>query len=168
MRFRLIAVSSVAIALAIGVSGCTTLGTLYEAYGPKPSATPVATPSFAPTGLLVLDTGDCLDRAALEDDDRDTDPFVDCAEPHDLEVYVSYDLEGTGEYPSVETIVADATAQCASYFTPFVGLDFGISILDFVYYYPTETSWAAGDRGVNCAVLDPYGAVEGTLKGAAY
>jgi hypothetical protein len=168
MRFRSIAVAAAAIAVAVGVSGCTTLGTLYEAYGPKPTDTPVATPSFAPTGLVVLETGDCINRAALEDNDRDTAPLVSCAELHDLEVYVSYDLEAKGDYPSVETIVADATKQCESYFTPFVGLDFGISTLDFVYYYPTETSWAAGDRGVTCAIFDPYGPVEGSLKGAAY
>jgi hypothetical protein len=168
MRFRSIAVASLALITAVGISGCTTLGTLYEAYGPKPAPTAPPTPSFGPTGLVVLETGDCINREALEDDDRDTVPVVDCAEEHDLEIYVSYDLEADGAYPSVETIIADATTQCESYFTPFVGLDFGISTLDFVYYYPTETSWAAGDRGVNCAVFDPYGPVVGTLKGAAY
>lgn len=168
MRFRHLATIGSATALALALSGCTTVSTLYQAYGPKPSATPEATRSFGPTGLVEIEKGDCLNRAYLEDDNRDTAPIVDCEAPHDLEVYLSYDVEGESTYPSVESIVADATAKCASYFTPFVGLDFGISTLDFVYYYPTETSWAAGDRGVDCAVFDPFGPVEGTLEGAEY
>ena len=168
MRYRSIVVVAVATALAVGVSGCTTLSTFYQAYGPKPSPTPEPTPSFGPTGLVEIETGDCLNKAALEDDDRETDPLVDCAAAHDLEVYLSFKLESTRTYPSVESIVGDASAKCAAYFTPFVGLDFGISSLDFVYYYPTETSWTGGDRGVDCAVFDPYGPVEGTLKGAKY
>lgn len=166
MKFPRLAVAAAALALVTTtLAGCTTISTLYKAYGPKQTEAPAPTSSSAPTGLLELTVGDCLDKAPLEDNDRDTDPFVKCTQKHDLEVYTQFTLKGK-TYPSVETITTTAATECAAAFTKFVGVDFGISSLDFVYYYPTESSWAAGDRGVDCAIFDPDGRHSGTLKNA--
>lgn len=164
MKFaRLLPAISLASVVALALGGCTTIETLYRAYGPESTPTPAPTRSFAPSGVVVLKLGDCLDQAKLEDGDIATDPKISCTEPHDLQVYAHFLLVGD-EYPSVATIVSDAAVRCGRYFTQFVGVDFGISALDFVYYYPTESSWAAGDRTVDCAIFDPDGKVTGTLK----
>lgn len=137
-----------------------------DAYGGTTAElTPSAEPSFAPTGLVELAVGDCLDQEALEDDDATTEPAVDCDKAHDLEVFASLSLDD-GDYPSVEKLVTFGTKECAAAFKTFVGLDFGISALDFQYYYPTESSWANGDRGVDCVVFDPTQRTFGTLAGA--
>ena len=163
MKFsRLLATAATAVLAVSTLSGCTTISTLYKAYGHK-EATPLPTRTFSASGLVVLKLGKCLDKTLLEDGDKKTDPFVPCSKPHDLEVFSHFALKD-GEYPSVASIVSDAAARCARSFTKFVGVDFGISALDFVYYYPTESSWAAGDRMVDCAIFDPDGKTVGTLK----
>lgn len=166
MSFPRLLVTVATAALAVtALSGCTTVSTLYQAYGPDSQATPLPTRTFSASGLVVLKLGQCLDKEKLEDGDKETDPVVACSEPHDLEVFSHFALKD-GPYPSVESIVSDAAARCAKSFTRFVGVDFGISALDFIYYYPTESSWAAGDRMVDCAVFDPDGKTIGTLKNA--
>lgn len=166
MSFPRLLVTVATAALAVtALSGCTTVSTLYQAYGPDSQATPLPTRTFSASGLVVLKLGQCLDKEKLEDGDKETDPVVSCSEPHDLEVFSHFALKD-GPYPSVESIVSDAAARCAKSFTRFVGVDFGISALDFIYYYPTESSWAAGDRMVDCAVFDPDGKTIGTLKNA--
>lgn len=156
----------VALALSVLVatlSGCTTVSTLIDAYGgPAPEATPSAVATFAPTGLVDLEIGDCLNQEKLDDGIASTEPRVACSVAHDLEVYASLTLED-GPYPPVESIVTFAAKRCAAEFTTFVGLDFGISALDFQYYYPTESSWANGDRGVDCVVFDPTQKTVGSL-----
>ncbi len=143
------------------------VSTLVDTYGgaPEPVATPTAAPTFAPTGLVELALGDCLDQKNLEDGIASTEPIVECDSAHDLEVFASLAVDGT-EYPSVEDLVSLGTKKCALEFTKFVGLDFGISALDFQYYYPTESSWANGDRGVDCVVFDPTQRTTGTLAKA--
>lgn len=166
MTFSRLFASAATAALALSaLSGCTTISTLYQAYGPDGQATPMPTRTFSASGLVELKLGNCLDKATLEDGDKETDPFLSCAKPHDLEVFSHFALKD-GAYPSVESIVSDAAARCKTAFTRFVGVDFGISALDFLYYYPTESSWAAGDRMVDCAIFDPDGKTVGTLEGA--
>lgn len=162
---RLFSVTAVAALAVSALSGCTTISTLYKAYGPDSQPAPVPTRTFSASGLVVLKLGNCLDKAKLEDGDKETDPFISCTKPHDLEVFSHFAIKGD-EYPSVETIVSDAAARCAKSFTKFVGVDFGISALDFLYYYPTQSSWAAGDRMVDCAIFDPDGKTTGSLKHA--
>jgi hypothetical protein len=147
------------------LSGCTTISTLVNVYGePTPEITPSAAPTFAPTGLIELAVGDCLNQENLEDGVLSTDPLVACDEPHDLEVFATLTLDD-GDYPAVETLVTFGAKKCAKEFTTFVGLDFGISALDFQYYYPTESSWANGDRGVDCVVFDPTQKTTGSMAG---
>jgi hypothetical protein len=147
----------------VGLSGCTTISTLVDVYGgTTPEVTPSAAPTFAPTGLIDLSIGDCVDQDKLEDGNTSTDPLVACDRPHDLEVFASLTLDD-GDYPAVETLVTFGAKECAREFTSYVGLDFGISALDFQYYYPTESSWANGDRGVDCVVFDPTQRTTGSL-----
>lgn len=166
MKFaRLLSAIALASTAALTLGGCTTISTLYQAYGPDAKPSPVASRTSAPSGVVSLKVGDCLDRAKLEDGDIMTNPKIACSKKHDLQVYSHFLLTGD-EYPSVATMVSDAATRCGRYFTKFVGLEFGISMLDFVYYYPTESSWAAGDRTVDCAIFDPDGKTKGTLKHA--
>ena len=73
-----------------------------------------------------------------------------------------------GEYPGEEAVKADADATCIPEFANFIGLAYEESVLDYWPLYPTEGSWASGDREVLCIAWDPSGAkLTGTLAGAA-
>ena len=153
-------------ASTVTLGGCTTISTLWSAY--ELSTQPIPTPTVAshpPTGLVTLAVGDCVNRDALEDGVESTDPHTACSAPHDLEVYASLTLPD-GDYPSVEALTNQGSVECGQKFGEFVGVDFGFSDLDFIYYYPTESSWANGDRGIDCLVFDPSGKTTGTLAGA--
>ena len=143
------------------------ISTLVGTYGggPSPVVTPSVTPTFPPTGIVELAIGDCLDQLNLEDGINTTAPLVECDSEHDLEVFASLTVDGTA-YPSVEDLVNFGSKRCAIEFKKFVGLDFGISALDFQYYYPTESSWAKGDRGIDCVIFDPTQRTTGTLADA--
>lgn len=160
-----IALVGLVAAVSVSLSGCTTVSTLWEAFAvsSEPVPTPTESATSAPTGLVTLAVGDCIERDALEDENQATVPFVSCDEPHDLEVYFSLTLDD-GDYPSVEQLTHVGATRCSNAFADFVGLDFGISQLDFVYYYPTESSWASGDRGIDCLIFDPVGRVSKSLK----
>ena len=165
-RFSTLRLASVLAISALSLTGCTMVSTLIDTYGgaPAPVATPSVAPTFAPTGLIDLEIGDCLDQERLEDGITSTEPLVNCDSKHDLEVYASLTLDGTA-YPSVEELVSYGSKKCAAEFTKFVGLEFGISAFDFLYYYPTESSWANGDRGIDCVIFDPTKKTTGTLAG---
>jgi len=166
-RFSTLRLASVLAVSALSLTGCTMVSTLIDTYGgaPAPVASPSAAPSFAPTGLIDLKIGDCLDQKRLEDGITSTEPLVACDSKHDLEVFASLTFDGTA-YPSVEELVSFGTKKCAAEFTKFVGLDFGISAFDFQYYYPTESSWANGDRGIDCVIFDPTKQTIGSLADA--
>ena len=166
-RFSTLRLASVLAVSALSLTGCTMVSTLVDTYAgaPEPTPTPTAAPTFAPTGLIELTVGDCLDQKRLEDGITSTEPLVECDSKHDLEVFASLTFDGTA-YPAVEDLVSFGLKKCAAQFTKFVGLDFGISALDFQYYYPTESSWAKGDRGIDCVVFDPTQQSTGTLAGA--
>lgn len=143
------------------------VSTLINTYGESssPVASPTVKPTFAPTGIVELSVGDCLDQKNLDDGNNATKPIVPCASAHDLEVFASLTF-ADGPYPSVEDLVSFGKKKCAAEFKDFVGLDFGISALDFQYYYPTESSWANGDRGVDCVIFDPTQQTTGSLSRA--
>jgi hypothetical protein len=166
-RFSAFRLASVLTISALSLTGCTMVSTLIDTYGgtPAPAATPSAAPTFAPTGLVELKIGDCLNQAFLEDGINTTEPIVDCESAHDFEVFASLTFAGSA-YPSVEDLVSFSAKQCAAEFKNFVGRDFGISALDFQYYYPTESSWANGDRGIDCVIFDPTQQTIGTLADA--
>lgn len=92
---------------------------------------------------------------------------VPCSETHDSEVYAVFDL-ADGEFPGDEAVMGSADEGCYGAFADFVGLAYEDSALDFGTYFPTEESWNGfEDREVVCLLVDPAGAVTGTLEGAA-
>lgn len=114
--------------------------------------------------VFALERGTCFDdpTGTLVEDV----PIVDCAQPHDNEVFHLFDIED-GTYPG-DTLVTDvANDGCLQLFAIYVGSDYWASSLDFGYLTPTSQSWEAGDREVVCFLysmdLRPLtGSVRGT------
>ena len=100
-----------------------------------------------------LETGQCLNEPHSEE--VTNVEIVDCAEPHDLEVYRTADLPEQTFDPAV--IDSASFEICLDGFDGFVGTPYVDSELDIYYLVPSEESWADGDREVVCAVYDLSG-----------
>lgn len=115
-------------------------------------------------GVSTIGVGACIDEpdatSTIEDVTR-----VPCADPHDLEVYHAFDLEGDS-YPSDDVVDAAAADECLASFNTFVGIDYADSALDVTYMSPVVSGWAQGDREVLCMLYEPDGKLTGTMQGA--
>lgn len=154
--------------LAVGVaavvlSGCSTIGPLLDPDAPVRDDEGQIVEPNEQTDAFALQVGDCLDDAAATGEVT-TVPTVPCSEPHDSEIYAAFELTQSA-YPGEETTQGKADALCLPAFEEFVGEPYLESRFDFAYYYPTEESWASGDREVLCVIYDPAGPVTGSLRG---
>ncbi|MFM9372019.1 DUF4190 domain-containing protein [Streptomyces sp. Da 82-17] len=103
-----------------------------------------------------LAEGDCFDSVSGSLDDLDgvttRVDIVDCAGPHDAEVYGNFQLEG-GSYPGDTGIAQRADERCgdlgAAYFGDASALP---ADAEESYFYPDSRAWAQGERGVTCMV----------------
>jgi hypothetical protein len=117
--------------------------------------------------VFQLKVGDCFNGAATG---TVTDVSnVDCATPHDAEVYFIFDYPNPpSDYPGTATVQTTSEDGCKPPFATFVGVDFDNSIYGLSYLSPTSNSWATGDRKIQCLVTPESGATKltGSVKGA--
>lgn len=146
------------------------------------TSTPQETTSTAPggvpagaveAGLAELAVGDCFEEIADPAVDDLAVWRVDCEVPHTHEVYdvVTYEGEGAGggtPYPGATVVQNWSEQACFDRFEAFVGVRWTVSELDIALWWPSEDSWARGDRTVVCAVVSQTGdALTGTQRGLA-
>ena len=94
--------------------------------------------------------GDCFDDGAFMGDEVRDIPAVPCAEPHDNEVYATFDMPGV-EWPGDDVLDQLAMAECYDRFKAAIGKSYEDSLIDFTTMYPSERSWnQGGDREVVC------------------
>jgi hypothetical protein len=115
-----------------------------------------------------LAIGDCFDDGDIAvggvEEVGDV-PMVECAEPHDNEVYAVVTID-SDVFPGDIAIQSRADEVCHEAFEGFVGLDYQTSTLDFGWLVPTADTWEAGDRVVACFVYRmDLQKVTGTLEG---
>ena len=156
------------VALAVGglalsgalLAGCSLLGGATGAVVSTPDPT-----NGASIGVFSLAVGDCINPGAAGAAVADV-LKVDCSVPHESEAYASI-LMNDAAFPGAQPVADKANAGCTSEFKTFVGVEYSSSTLSYSYYFPTEKSWANGDREILCLVLDKKAKTTGTLKGAA-
>lgn len=146
--------SLTAIALAaLATAGCSTAGEASES----------EKPGSADISVLTLEVGSCLNDVDQPIAQEMTEiPSVPCSDPHQSEVYAEVMVDDPS-FPGVDAVAAFASEACEAEFGKFIGLPYDESTLSFHFYYPTQSSWAVGDRSVFCVVYDPAGESEGTL-----
>lgn len=122
----------------------------------------------APDGddVFSIAVGDCLNDAGVSDEVT-TLPIVECAEPHDSEVFARL-VSSEAAFPGAEDLENTLVAFCrGDAFTEFIGIPFVESRYATRGYHPTIESWANGDRELLCTVVDESGApVTGSLADA--
>ncbi|MBM4183992.1 MAG: hypothetical protein FJ207_07165 [Gemmatimonadetes bacterium] len=93
--------------------------------------------------------GDCFDDGAFENTEVQELPAIPCSQPHDNEIYATFDIPG--EWPGVERIGELAGEGCLDRFAAAIGKAYEDSEIDLTTIYPTEGSWnQRSDREVIC------------------
>lgn len=152
LRTRL-AAAAVGALLVAPLAGCSLLGSTLAEQAPADD-------------VFSIVVGDCLNDAAVEGDVVSTVPIVACTESHDSEVYASHDLDGV-EFPGDAALDAALAEFCqGEAFEDFVGIPWLESELETSGFYPTESSWANGDRELLCVIRDSAGPSTGSLENA--
>lgn len=104
--------------------------------------------SACSASVLKLDIGTCFDDPDTFEQVEDV-PIVDCADPHDNEVFANVDLTGS-DYPGQDQVENRATQICYDHFSDYVGISYEESVYDIGWLFPTAETWDAGDREVIC------------------
>ena len=121
------------------------------------------------TSVFELNEGTCVEALPSEGDLVLSLPVVDCAEPHEAEVYLVDELnpDRSRDFPG-ETAAAMETEQaCLDEFEAFVGLTYDDSLLDVFYLAPDRRAWNVSRGEVTCMVFEPgNSALVGTLEDA--
>lgn len=93
--------------------------------------------------------GDCILEVTDGTEVQDVQT-VPCEQEHSFEAYYAFDVS-VAEFDE-DAILTEAGEQCIDAFNTFIGIDYFESIWDYTTLYPTEQSWANGDREVVCLV----------------
>jgi hypothetical protein len=114
--------------------------------------------------VFTLAVGDCLNNQSASDEVSSV-PIVDCAEPHDVEVFARTDST-SASYTSSDEMFAELDLFCqGDVYADFVGVPYADSIYYTSGYVPTQGSWDNGDRELLCTIGDPEGQTTGSLAG---
>ncbi len=110
--------------------------------------------------------GDCFDDEAFESTEISEVPGVPCSEPHDNEVYATFDVPG--EWPGEERIEELAYAGCHERFADAIGKSYEDSVIDYTTIYPSRGSWTQrDDREVVCVAYHmEFEKLTGTIIGS--
>jgi hypothetical protein len=93
--------------------------------------------------------GDCFDDEAFASSEISEIPGVPCSQPHDNEVYATFDI--AGEWPGDERVEELAYEGCFERFARAIGKSYEDSVIDFTTLFPTQGSWKQrDDREVVC------------------
>lgn len=162
---RLAVLPLTALVVALVATGCS--GSPFSsAQAPVRDESGAITETNESTDVFALRVGDCLLDAGSMDTEVSETPTVPCAEAHDYEAYEAQDIPGE-EFPGDEAVATQAEQVCYDAFTPFVGMSYEESVLNFNYFVPTAASWDAGDREILCLVYDEAAQTTGSLAGVA-
>lgn len=149
---RTVALTAVLLAAAASLAGCSTIKDVVDVAGPIVEAVNEED--------TWLELGDCFNETTEVVSDV---PTVDCATPHDYEVYAAFEIDLT-EFPGDDEVFRLADEGCLAPFATYVGVPFESSSLDYSYYVPTADGWNNyDDREVTCILFDPAGEMTGSM-----
>lgn len=171
----------VAATLAAAVVMLTT-GGCFDAMLESTSSTTTAKPTtttLVPRGILSridqILPGQCFDPVP----DREQRPYavlaIPCEQPHRNEVYDRIAFRGENGKPAprgalfpgeaaVRTMAEDG---CFTRFETWMGVPWTESDFDIETWFPSASSWAAGDRSITCTVMEYRGRpTTGSVRGS--
>jgi len=115
---------------------------------------------------FAIEIGDCYDDEVQISGQVSDVPGVPCAEPHDNEVFATFELT-EGGWPGDERVIELANDGCFDRFEPYVGATYEESVLMITTLTPSERSWSqVNDREVVCVAYHmDLDKLEGSVRG---
>ncbi|HEX3394889.1 MAG TPA: septum formation family protein, partial [Acidimicrobiales bacterium] len=109
--------------------------------------------------------GDCLKKPGAN---FETTERVDCAKPHDLEVFALVDDPAPrgAKYPGRDLMDREANVACPPQFESYVGVPFDQSQLSVTFFVPVKATWESNSRRLLCTVSAKTGQLTGSVKGS--
>ena len=130
----------------------------------SPESPSPSTVREGPVAATEIAVGDCLNGiviGAAERAEISSADVVSCDRAHGLEVYATFeltaedfDLADPAEYPGPVRVVREADQRCAGRIEELVS---DPDAYGLIALWPSQESWATGDRDVACAVFAPDG-----------
>ncbi len=124
-----------------------------------------------PVSVFDLEVGDCFNDPTEEEESSDGLVgellVLDCAQPHDNEVFalLAFPAAEGNPFPAPQALDSYADDSCKEAFDLYVGMPYEESALFLWSIKPTEDTWALGDREIICALYDgDMGKLEGTMR----
>ena len=103
--------------------------------------------------VFSLEVGNCFNDPDSFEEVNSVE-IVDCAEPHDNEVFATYEMTTTS-FPGQDIAVNQGQQRCVVLFDGYVGRDYASSSLEVGVLTPTAESWERlDDREVVCLLYD--------------
>lgn len=131
---RTLALASSIAALSMTLSACSLLG--------------------GNTSAFNVEVGQCVQNAESE---KISDlQVIDCAKPHQAEIFYTVELSAKQRIPE-EDLSDYARDTCIDAFEDYVGRSYEESELDTTELYPSEESWATGERTIACFAISADG-----------
>lgn len=121
--------------------------------------------------VFSLEPGTCFDDVAELAEEGGGEigevPVVDCRQPHDNEVFATFDLEGD-TFPGDDQVLQAAVDGCLARFGDYVGSEPGTSRYLVSHLVPTARTWDVNDdREVVCFLYDrQLEKLEGSAEGS--
>lgn len=148
--------------VALGATSCSGSGANNDAAAttttePAPTTTTTEAPLTAGKqfSFYVPAVGDCFDIRPV----GNGSPIflrLDCALPHQHEVFATFDYTDSKAYPGAEALLTQAKQRCPGAWAAYVGQPYETSRLGIDYLLPDEGGWGNGIRHVvGCLVVDP-------------
>ncbi|MDP9134533.1 MAG: septum formation family protein [Actinomycetota bacterium] len=130
-------------------SGSASIEPSAPASGPPTPST--GTGAGEETSVFELEAGDCF---SVESDELTTVAVVDCEQSHEYEAFALLDHEA-GEadpYPGDDAMLEYGDTACQAPFGEYVGREYQASVWYITSLYPSEQTWADGDRELVCTL----------------
>jgi hypothetical protein len=99
-----------------------------------------------------LKPGDCI-NGLTETDNISSLPAVPCAQPHDGEVFATFEITAA-TFPGDAELKKQAETGCVQRLAEYSAAAATDDKLEIYFLHPTERSWAQGDHEVTCVAID--------------
>jgi hypothetical protein len=171
---RTLLAAAMILVLVAGVAACsgdTTAESTTTTIGPpveSTTTTEVPLTSGKQVSFYVPAVGECFDLRA-DDKGAPIHLVLDCALPHQRQVFAIFDYTATKEYPGQDALEAQAKLECPKSWEAFVGAPYETSRYELAFDLPDEAGWGNGIRHVvGCLIVDPKGdPITGSAQGVA-
>jgi hypothetical protein len=116
----------------------------------------------ARSSVVSLRRGQCVNEVDGRDQLAKV-TVVDCAQPHEAEVFANLTMQSRSEYPEPEELDEEIAPQCLDEFEHYAPAFIDDQTIEINYIFPDSASWIVGERNVTCLALHPSGKRTGSL-----